>query len=860
MTESYLDKLDPCQVKAVTHSAKVLQICAGPGSGKTRALTTRVAYLVKEKGVDPGTILVVTFTNKAANEMRERLFNKDLLGNGAAYLRIGTFHSFCARLIRAFASEAGVSRNFGIADSGKSSSISEGVFKECFKCRQRGKDKANMMKFISDSKNDGMNYDEYFAHYGGNPKYNETTMFYHQYKAKLEEMNLLDFDDLIIVARDLLRNHPEAADTIRYVLVDEFQDTNTAQYQVIQLLTANGAKPLTVVGDRDQSIYGWRSARIENFEKMFEDFPGTEMTELNQNYRSTKSILANASHVVKKDNDRPERDLFTNNQEGAQVSLLRTNDETFESATVASEVQRIVKYSNGLIKYKDIAILYRMHNLTIHVEKALRQARVPYVLISQSSFMERQEIKPLLYYVQFFNNPRDSDAFNQVINVPRRGVGQQTLTRLHELASARGVDMLEATRIAVTQRAIELNKSCQSSLASFVKLAGIVQELMTNDEPAFEILKTIMEVVHYQDYVKGHFDKDVNVRLANVDELLVFAQRLDKDVDMDRKEGKDTDTKMQRFLDAVSLWSSKHDNDSQHNYEDGSVQCLTMHGAKGLEWPVVFIIGCEEGYMPAFFAVNSSLKMLIEETRVLYVAMTRAKCFLYMTYTKERTTSFGVRPSTLSRFIYDLPEDTAQLKTPTWNKEVRTWVANLLSRPAIEEDPKNPLESIGDDFPATDISESDDDFDEDEIPLLSRCASSRALPSSIRAASSRSATATSSQPYRNPHHTKPAARPIPQTGFMSAKKAFSQPTPSIYSQSSSSSSSSATTARKTKRSYEQFSANYANSANSVLPGFSSAKKIATTFNSSNSSASAATSSSNGSSQHAACQTPKKSRH
>ncbi|ORX44939.1 UvrD/REP type DNA helicase [Hesseltinella vesiculosa] len=540
MIDSYLDKLDPYQVRAVTHPSNVLQICAGPGSGKTRALTTRVAHLIHEHNIKPTELLVVTFTNKAANEMKERLLKPTLLGRQAVYIRMGTFHSVCSRLIRANAEAAGVNRNFGIADGNTMQRLGTLVFKElCAVHPDMLRTKPGfLLGSISKMKNDGYNLIEYLDKFGQDRENLYLTMLYQAYTDRLKSENLLDFDDLILVGRDLLKNEPSLTDNIKHVLVDEFQDTSTSQYQLIQYLTKNGEKGLTVVGDPDQSIYGWRSARVENFEIMFQDYPGTQVTYLSKNYRSTKNILASANHVVKQDSNRPDRELFTDNDNGALISLMQTNSDVLEAETVATEIERIIKYTKGLVNYKGIAVLFRMNYLTFNFEQAFTRAKIPFVVVSGLRFLDRMEIKDLVAYMQLFFNPKDSTAFERIINVPRRGLGQVSVSTIQKLARDNSFDHFEIIHKILTDPSFSsqarLATRAQVSLRKLVDMRNEFMEMVQQELPIHKILDHIIRKIDYEGYIRTFYQKDAEVKMANVGELISYAKRTDEENVLDK--------------------------------------------------------------------------------------------------------------------------------------------------------------------------------------------------------------------------------------------------------------------------------------------------------------------------------------
>ncbi|KAI8089876.1 P-loop containing nucleoside triphosphate hydrolase protein [Halteromyces radiatus] len=531
----YLQQLNEDQKEAVQSDSRSLQILAGPGSGKTRVLTTRVAWLVKEKDVRPSSIVVVTFTNKAAKEMKERLEQPTLLGfKRSAYLHMGTFHSFCAGILRRHIDLTPLERNFVIADAAKSKQLLTDIVKELEphlqnKTGVKTQTASEYHLYISKAKSAGIDHHTYMAENRGHFLKKYTAMVYTAYEERLEAENMIDFDGLLLQGRNLLRDHPQVTDFVEHVLVDEFQDTNALQYELLQLLTRHGEKAFTVVGDPDQSIFGWRDADKAHFGKMEADYKDTVIVDLKENYRSTKFILQSASHVVEKDKARRPRHLFTNNHEGAPISLMKLETEVDEANAVAMEIKRILKYSNGLIGYKDIAVMFRMNFLTRNFEKAFTQAKIPYVLVSGTRFLDRMEVKDVLSYLSFFYNSRDSVAFTRLINAPKRGLGDVSIKKILICSRENGWTLLETLQRILDKHPatshIRLLAKAREELNNLLKLQTEIQNKLNQKASIDIVLKHIVESISYFDYLKSNFEKDYESREANVKELIVFAQQ-----------------------------------------------------------------------------------------------------------------------------------------------------------------------------------------------------------------------------------------------------------------------------------------------------------------------------------------------
>ncbi|CAO3592667.1 unnamed protein product [Absidia cylindrospora] len=548
---------------------------------------------------------------------------------------------------------------------------------------------AEFRKYISDAKSNGIDHHTYMGLHGQDKLKKDTAMVYSAYEEKLEKANMIDFDGLLLKGRDLIKHYPQTVDFVTHVLVDEFQDTNALQYEILLLLTHHGEKSITVVGDPDQSIFGWRFADKKNFDNMEFDYKGTTVVNLKENYRSTKNILSNATHVVSLDRARKPREFFTNNHAGMPISTLHTNSETDEANVVAQEIKRIIKFSNGLVNYKDIAILFRMNHLTLNFEQALLRADVPFILVSGTRFLDRMEIKDILAYLSFFYNPMDTGAFVRLVNAPKRGLGDVSVKKILALTETKNWTMIETLQRVVNHHpeasSIRITGKARSGLQSILTLHLEIEERMQRMESPASLLKWIVEATGYIDYLKTSYEKDHESKTENVQELINFAHRQIED----QLDAENVIDPVGQFLESVTLCGDAKEHDEAN---EGRVSLITMHASKGLEWACVFVAGCEEGIVPMKQTDDPE-----EESRLMYVAMTRAKCFLYCTTATHRRQWGMLTDTDLSSFLCVLPADGYQNKTPAWNSEVRSWVAQVLRLPYVE-DANLQLEDDGREF------------------------------------------------------------------------------------------------------------------------------------------------------------------
>ncbi|MFZ5639289.1 MAG: DNA helicase PcrA [Bacillota bacterium] len=633
---SLLEKLNPPQREAVTHTEGPLLILAGAGSGKTRVLTYRIAYLLHEGGVSPHNILAITFTNKAAKEMKERL--ADLIGIQSEYLWVCTFHAACVRILRREIGVLGYDRNFVIYDSADQQTLLKQCLKELNIDDKRFPPRA-MAAGISGAKNKLWGPAEYekraFDYY-------EQTVarVYELYQKKLRANNALDFDDLLTLTVRILEENPEVLrfyqDRFRYILVDEYQDTNHAQYRLINML-AQKHRNLCVVGDADQSIYGWRGADIQNILDFERDYPDTEVIKLEQNYRSTKVILEAAYKVIKNNQERKETRLWTENAEGAPIELFRAQDERQEAYFVADRIYRMHQEENK--PYSEFAVLYRTNAQSRMVEEVLLKHNIPYTIVGGLKFYERKEIKDIIAYLRVILNPADTISLHRIVNVPRRGIGDTSVGKMTEYARGNGLTLFQA--MGQVTEVPGLTGRVTKPVLELIKLINGWREKLA-DFTVTALVEEILDKTGYMRELQAENTVEAETRIENIKEFLSVTKDFDKHSE---------EKSLEEFLAGISLVS---DIDT---YEDKSdaVVLMTMHSAKGLEFPVVFVVGMEEGIFPHSRSLLESAEME-EERRLFYVAITRAMEKLYLTCAWERNLYGNRMYNPRSRFIEEIPE------------------------------------------------------------------------------------------------------------------------------------------------------------------------------------------------------------
>ncbi|MEJ2471731.1 MAG: UvrD-helicase domain-containing protein [Desulfuromonadales bacterium] len=633
-----LAQLNPMQQLAVKHDAGPLLLLAGAGSGKTRALTHRIAWLVRMYHVDPWQILAVTFTNKAAGEMRERL--EDLLGDIQG-LWVSTFHAACVRILRREIEALGFSRNFTIYDDQDQERLLKVILQELNIDDKQLKPRA-VAAAIDRAKNKGL-WPEQLEN--GDPRSAEITQIYSLYQERLQQANALDFGDLLMQTVRLFEEHPEVLEKYRqrfhYILVDEFQDTNQVQYRLVSLL-ASGHGNLCVVGDDDQSIYRWRGAEVGNILNFERDYPGCETIRLEQNYRSTKTILDAAGAVVAQNLGRKPKKLWTENAAGEGVTLETLPDDLEEGRYLASEISRLQRDGR---KLRDIAVFYRTNAQSRVIEEALRNARLPYVMFGGVKFYARMEVKDILAYLRILCNPADAVSARRIINVPARGIGAVTINKISTFENEAG-GFLPACRLALDRGA--LKGAAAGKVQAFIELISEFTDRAT-DTPYPELTAALIEKTGYGPQLRAERTEEARNRLDNLEQLLAG---------MEEHFGREGT--LEEYLEEVSLIT---DIDSYDPSLD-RVTLMTLHAAKGLEFPVVFMVGMEEDLFPHSRSAEGP-EALEEERRLCYVGMTRAMEKLYLSHARRRRIFGDYQFNPPSRFLAEIPADLLDNPTPS---------------------------------------------------------------------------------------------------------------------------------------------------------------------------------------------------
>jgi DNA helicase-2/ATP-dependent DNA helicase PcrA len=648
--------LNPAQQEAVDHVHGPILVLAGAGSGKTRVLTTRIANLIDRHGVPPDRIFAVTFTNKAAGEMKHRIGR--LLNRDPSGLWIGTFHSLSARLLRREAELLGFGRQFTIYDEDDRLSLIKRIMDQRGYSTKLFPPRA-VQSLISGAKNRMVPPSELAVGVSQFDRLAQVSAdVYAAMGPALKAANAMDFDDLLLHPLTLFREHPDRLKAYQakfsFILVDEFQDTNRAQYELIRLLGAHGN--VSAVGDDDQSIYGWRGADVRNMQEFLKDFPGARMVRLEENYRSTQVVLDAANGVIAENTGRIGKTLTTRRRGGETVTLLAAADERDEAEWVVRELER--RSTAGDWAFADMAVLYRTNAQSRALEEGFRRAGVPYRLIGAISFYERREVKDLLAYLRLTANPSDDEAFLRAVAVPRRGLGDTSLATLGRTALHWGKPLLGAARAAegITELRPNVREAFRSFAAFIDGLAQRAQRL-----PPAEVLEQVIRAIDYEAVLLAEGPEGAD-RWENVRELVASAANWSEEV-TDESEG----TPLERFLAEAALLSS---GDTVAGNEDG-VTLMTLHTAKGLEWPVVVLTGLENGLFPLARAEEQP-DGLEEERRLCYVGLTRAKDKLYITWARARRRGGELRPGMPSRFLRSLPPEileerrTTSMWAPDW--------------------------------------------------------------------------------------------------------------------------------------------------------------------------------------------------
>ncbi|KFY35405.1 hypothetical protein V494_05947 [Pseudogymnoascus sp. VKM F-4513 (FW-928)] len=645
MSAALLSNLNESQRDAVSSPAQQLAILAGPGSGKTHTLTSRVAWLLAS-GLQAQNIIVATFTKKAAKEMQERIGK--LLGDDREQkLILGTFHSISVRYLRSYGYLIGIKKGFGVADQRDSETIIKRIIK---KNSYMADPKATKNKISGRKAKGGWGEKMEKAIKNNNKEVQQINAIYTEYEAILKRSNLLDFDDLLLRCVDLLRDHPQCVSNIEAVLIDEFQDTNLVQFDLMRLMGAS-RKKVTIVGDPDQSIYGFRSAEVKNYLSLLRQYPDTITISLEENYRSSGAILAASLKIIQQDTSRINKSLLATHMVGTRPVLRTLGSAEDEGDWIMHEIRRCVTLTGGLITYGDVAILLRSAYLSRHIETYLGKAGVPYRMVGGRAFYDRVEVKLVLYYLRVISNPADNNAFAEVVNLPKRGVGDVTIKSLVELADEKRTSMWEL--MEKDQFAAGCSAKARNGISRFMKIIRDARKMLSDDEghTIASLMKYVIEAVELDDYLKKTYpeEEDYQSRLENVKEILALAEEADdsespdyNDEPLPEVEGLEQyelSTPLSNFLAKISLATDKRAKDAEGE-DKPRVTISTIHAAKGLEWPVVFIPGAYDGSIP-----NGRADDTDEERRLLYVGMTRAKALLYVSHPLVDSRREPTRPS-----------------------------------------------------------------------------------------------------------------------------------------------------------------------------------------------------------------------
>ena len=636
---SIYDTLNNEQREAVFCTEGPLLMLAGAGSGKTRSLTHRIAYLIEEKGVAPWNILAITFTNKAAQEMRERV--DALVGYGSEDIWISTFHATCSRILRRHIDLLGYDRNFTIYDASDQKSLMKEVLKE-MKIDTKQFPERSVMSEISSAKNEYKSPLDYRNEYGSNFRNQRIADIYEHYQKRLKENNALDFDDLLVKMVDLFQTNPDVLehyqDRFQYIMVDEYQDTNTVQFLLVSLL-AKKYRNLCVVGDDDQSIYKFRGANIYNILNFAKVFPDAQVIRLEQNYRSTQNILNAANGVIANNKGRKEKKLWTENQKGELVHFKQYDTEYDEADGVVSRINFLAMRG---VQYKDMAILYRTNAQSRIFEEKLKQKNIPYAIVRGISFYDRKEIKDLMSYLKVVDSGMDDLSVKRIINVPKRGIGQTTINRLQEFAILNQMSFLDAVF-----NADEIPEVARA-LAKLHKFADMIEEFReyASEHEISELLEHILDVTQYRAELEAEGTDESISRLEDIEELFN---------DIAYYEEEEENPNLRDFLAEKDMYTLNAGIDNLED-ENNKVLLMTLHNAKGLEFNNVFLGGMEEGVFPGFGAMMSGDESEIEEERRLcYVGITRAKERLFLSAAKRRMLRGQTQYNRRSRFIDEIP-------------------------------------------------------------------------------------------------------------------------------------------------------------------------------------------------------------
>ena len=634
--QDILEGLNEQQKKAVINTEGPCLVIAGAGSGKTKVLTHKIAYLIGEKNVAPWSILAITFTNKAANEMKERITN--LIGDMAQDMWMGTFHSICVRILRRNIDRIGFNSSFIIFDTTDQKTL----VKQCMKDLQIDDKLFNdraVLSEISNAKNEMLEPDEYLARTNNDFRKEKIGAVYELYQKRLKENNAIDFDDIINFTIKILKDNPDVleyyANKFHYILVDEYQDTNKSQFTLVTLLASTHGN-ITAVGDNDQGIYSFRGADITNILNFEKDFPGTKIIKLEQNYRCTKNILKAANSVIKNNENKYDKKLWTGNDSGNLPKVYSADNEYDEGTYIVEQIEHLKR--EEYYKYSDFAILYRMNTQSRAIEDILRREDIPYKIVGGLKFYERKEIKDIIAYLRLVQNTADNLSLQRIINEPKRGIGRTSLDNVAKVANENNVSMYEVIKHA---EQYGLNRVYLKSREFIEVMEGIIAK--KDELPISKLIPLILKRTGYTKALEDENTTEAENRIANLEEFLTVAIEFEEEF---------AENGLSEFLEGITL-SSDIDNVEE---DEESVTLMTLHSAKGLEFPVVFLVGMEEGIFPGYKSIAEE-KELEEERRLCYVGITRARENLFLTCSKQRTIFGSTTCNTVSRFLKEIPEE-----------------------------------------------------------------------------------------------------------------------------------------------------------------------------------------------------------
>ncbi|RSJ77064.1 ATP-dependent DNA helicase PcrA [Streptococcus cristatus] len=636
-----LNGMNDRQAEAVQTTEGPLLIMAGAGSGKTRVLTHRIAYLIDEKMINPWNILAITFTNKAAREMKERAA---ALNPATQDCLIATFHSMCVRILRREADHIGYNRNFTIVDPGEQRTLMKRILKNLNLDPKKWNERA-ILATISKAKNDLIDEVAY-ANMAGDMYTEIVAKCYTAYQKELRQSEAMDFDDLIMLTLRLFDQNPDVLtyyqQRYQYIHVDEYQDTNHAQYQLVKLL-ASRFKNICVVGDADQSIYGWRGADMQNILDFEKDYPEAKVVLLEENYRSTKTILQAANEVIRNNRNRRPKNLWTQNEDGEEIVYYRANDEQDEALFVARTIDQL---SREGYSHKDFAVLYRTNAQSRTVEEALLKANIPYTMVGGTKFYSRKEIRDVISYLNLIANPSDNISYERVVNEPKRGVGPGTVEKIRDFAASQEISLLEASAN------IMLSPVKGKAAQAVYEFANLILDLRDrlDDYSVTELVELVLKKTGYSAALAAQATLESQALIENIEEFLSVTKNFDENPDNPADEtGLD---KLSRFLNDLALIADTDDEDM----ESSEVTLMTLHAAKGLEFPVVFLVGMEENVFPLSRASEDEDE-LEEERRLAYVGITRAERILYLTNANSRLLYGRTNYNQPTRFLREISSD-----------------------------------------------------------------------------------------------------------------------------------------------------------------------------------------------------------